>query len=195
MSTYPGPDIAGIQQVVPEIGVPRKSFIVTGARCALWYPQSGPPPRRGRKGWEQTTAGPPGLVPAVVPEWKGCEGPQPSPEDRPRSHVDLDRPNPHRRHRCVDGRLRSPHRSWLLQGGGGLAMMGDPAVAVTAAASGSPRVHSSQSTTTRTRPAGERTTCRAGGRRAPPAPAPPARERRRPGGGALHQGPAARGCG
>jgi hypothetical protein len=77
MSTYPGPDIAGIQQVVPEIGVPRKYFIVTGARCALWYPQSGPPPRRGRKGWEQTTAGPPGLVPAVVPEWKVMKVPNP----------------------------------------------------------------------------------------------------------------------
>jgi hypothetical protein len=37
-------------------------------------------------------------------------------------------------------------------------MMEDPAVAVTTAASGSPRVHSSQSTTTRTRPAGERVT-------------------------------------
>ncbi len=36
--------------------------------------------------------------------------------------------------------------------------MEDPAVAVTTAASGSPRVHSSQSTITRTRPAGERVT-------------------------------------
>jgi hypothetical protein len=76
-STHPGPAIAGIQQVVREIGVTRKYLIATGARCALWYPQSGPPPRRGRKGWEQTTAGPPGLIPAVVPEWKGYEGPQP----------------------------------------------------------------------------------------------------------------------
>ncbi len=28
---------------MPEIGVTRKYLIVTGARCALWYPQSGPP--------------------------------------------------------------------------------------------------------------------------------------------------------
>jgi hypothetical protein len=62
---------------VPEIGVTRKYFIVTGSRWALWYPQSGPPPRRGRKGWEQITAGPPGLIPAVVPEWKVMKVPNP----------------------------------------------------------------------------------------------------------------------
>src|SRR5215218_6163188 len=87
---------------------------------------------------------------------EGYEGPQPSPEDRPRSHVDLDRPHPHRchrRHRCVDGAppksasKLAPSRWWSTGHDGGRG-------AVTTAASGSPRVHSFQSSTTRTRPAG-----------------------------------------
>ena len=128
---------------------------------------------------------------------EGYEGPQPSPEDRPRSHMDLDRRHPHRRyrrHRCVDGRLRSPHRSWLLQGGGRLAMMEDPAVAVTTAASGSPRVYSFQSSTTRTRPAGRGPRCRAGSRRAPTRAGPTCAMTSQPRRRCTYQGPAARGC-
>jgi Protein of unknown function DUF47 len=76
-------------------------------------------------------------------------------------------------HRRVRAQL-DDFTTGLLQGGGRLAMMEDPAVAVTTAASGSPRCTAPSPPPPAPGRRGRGPRCRAGSRRAPPAPAPPA---------------------